>query len=100
MLASSGLTTLCIAGPELRTRFARKYDYQRARCQDAQVIGEWFALAKAKYCIVDEDTYNFDETGFIMGVIFAGRVVTTSDGRGRAKLVRSGNREWATVIQG
>jgi hypothetical protein len=24
---------------------------------------------KAKYGIVDEDTYNFDEIGFIMGVI-------------------------------
>ena len=35
-----------------------------------------------------------------MGMIFAGMVVTTSDGRGRAKLAQPGNREWATVIQG
>jgi len=27
-------------------------------------------------------------------------VITTSDGRGRAKLAQPGNREWATVIQG
>jgi hypothetical protein len=27
-------------------------------------------------------------------------VVTTSDGRGKAKLAQPGNREWATVIQG
>jgi DDE superfamily endonuclease len=89
--------------PELRTRFSRRYDYQRAKCEDRKVIGEWFTLVRnmvAKYGIVDEDVYNFDETGFMMGIIFPGMVVTTSDGRGRAKLAQPGNREWATVIQG
>ena len=55
---------------------------------------------KAKYGILDDDLYNFDETGFMMGIIFLGMVVTTSDGRIRAKLSQPGNREWATVIQG
>ena len=75
--------------PELRTRYTRRYDYQRAKCEDPKVIGEWFALVrnvKAKYGIVDDDIYNFDETGFMMGIIFAGMVVTTSDGRSKAKL--------------
>ena len=88
---------------ELRTRWTRQYDYQRAKCEDPKVIGEWFALVrnvKAKYGIVEDDIYNFDETGFMMGIIFAGMVVTTSDGRGKAKLAQPGNREWATVIQG
>jgi hypothetical protein len=88
---------------EIDTRWTRRYDYQRAKCEDPKVIGEWFALVrnvKAKYGIVDDDTYNFDETGFMMGIIFAGMVVTTSDGRGKAKLAQPGNREWATVIQG
>ncbi|KAL2015357.1 hypothetical protein VTK56DRAFT_5775 [Thermocarpiscus australiensis] len=35
-----------------------------------------------------------------MGIIFAGIVVTTSDGLSKAKLAQPGNREWATVIQG
>jgi hypothetical protein len=89
--------------PELRTRYTRKYDYQRAKCENPQVISEWFVLVwntRAKYGIVDDDVYNFDETGFMMGVIFAGMVVTTSDGRGKAKLAQPSNREWATVIQG
>lgn len=89
--------------PELRTRFSRKYDYQRAKCEDPKVIGERFTLVqnvKAKYGIPDEDTYNFDETGFMMGMIFACMVVTTSDGRSKAKLAQPGNHEWATVIQG
>jgi hypothetical protein len=88
---------------KLRTRWTRRYDYQRAKCEDPKVIGEWFALVrnvKAKYGIVDDDIYNFDETGFMMGIIFAGMVVTTSDGRTKAKLAQPGNREWATVIQG
>ncbi len=41
---------------------------------------------KAKYDIVDDDIYNFDETRFIMGIIFAGIVVTTLDGCSKAKL--------------
>jgi hypothetical protein len=89
--------------PQLRTRFSRRYDYHRAKCEDPKVIAEWFALVrntKAKYGIVDDDVYNFDETGFMMGIIFAGMVATTSDGRGKAKLAQPGNREWATVIQG
>jgi hypothetical protein len=89
--------------PELCIRYARRYDYQRAKCEDPRIIGEWFALVrntKAKYGIVDDDIYNFDETGFMMGMICPGMVVTTSDGFGRAKLAQPGNREWATVIQG
>ena len=82
--------------PELRTCFACKYDYQRAKCEDLKIIGEWFNLVrhtKENYGIADKDIYNFDETGFMMGIIFAGMVVTTSDGRGRAKLAQPGNRE-------
>ena len=82
--------------PQLRTRYTRRYDYQRAKCEDPKVIGEWFTLVqntRAKYGIVDDDVYNFDETGFMMGIIFAGMVVTTSDGRSKAKLAQPGNRE-------
>ena len=52
---------------------------------------------KAKHGILDDDTYNFDETGFMMGIIHMGMVITSSDGR-KAKLAQPGNREWATVI--
>jgi len=41
---------------------------------------------------VDDDIYNFDETRFIIGIIFAGIVVTTSDGRSKANLAQPGNR--------
>jgi len=32
--------------PELKTRFNRKYDYQRAKCEDPEVIRKWFELVR------------------------------------------------------
>jgi helix-turn-helix, Psq domain len=40
--------------PELKTRFNRKYDYQRAKCEDPEIIKPWFDLVrstKTKYGI-------------------------------------------------
>jgi hypothetical protein len=54
--------------PELKVKFNRKYDYRRALCEDPEVDQGWFSLVaniKAKYGILDDDTYNFDETGFM-----------------------------------
>jgi hypothetical protein len=87
---------------ELKTRFFRKYDYQRAKCEDPTVIRNWFRLIEntiAKYGIRLDDIYNFDETGFMMGMIASGMVVTGAERRGRPKSVQPGNREWVTVIQ-
>jgi hypothetical protein len=58
--------------PELRTRWSRPYDHQRAACEDPVAIQRWFDLVQAmkqKWGIVDDDIYNFDETGFMMGKI-------------------------------
>ncbi|APA05390.1 hypothetical protein SS1G_09809 [Sclerotinia sclerotiorum 1980 UF-70] len=53
---------------------------------------------RAKYGIVDSDFYNFDETGFMMGIICPGMVVTSAERNGRSKAIQPGNREWATAI--
>ncbi|SCO92506.1 uncharacterized protein FRV6_16634 [Fusarium oxysporum] len=87
---------------ELKTRFFRKYDYQRAKCEDPRIIRNWFRLVEntiAKYGIRSDDIYNFDETGFIIGMIASGMVVTGAERRGRPKSVQPGSREWITVIQ-
>ncbi|CAD6442470.1 0c0cf7fa-382f-469a-8b4f-1e978e6b272a [Sclerotinia trifoliorum] len=39
-----------------------------------------------KYNIVDSDFYNFDETGFMMGIIYLGMVVTNAERNGRSKV--------------
>ena len=54
---------------------------------------------KQKWGIVDDDIYNFDETGFAMGVAATSKVVTSADRVGRAVVVQPGNREWATAIK-
>jgi hypothetical protein len=85
----------------LTTRFNRAYDRQRALCEDPALIRPWFELVeqtKAKYGICDDDVYNFDEAGFMMGKITTQLVVTGSERRGRPKAVQPGNREWVTVI--
>lgn len=89
--------------PEVKTRWSRSYDNQRARQEDPEVINAWFKLVegvKAKYGITDEDTYNFDESGFLMGIIGSRLVVTASERRGKPKLIQPGDRQWITVIQG
>lgn len=86
---------------ELQTRFTRVYDYQRALQEDPNVLNAWFQLIinmRAKYSIQDGDFYNFDETGFMMGMIRAQMVVTRSERVGKAKAIQPGNREWATAI--
>jgi hypothetical protein len=81
--------------PELRTRWTGPYDRQRALCEDPAVIRPWFALVqgmKEKYGIVDEDMYNFDEFGFLMGKTSSQLEVTGSE--------KPGDHEWTTLIQG
>lgn len=88
--------------PKLKTRLSRSYDYQRALCEDPNLINDWFRLVanmRAKYGIDDTDLYNFDETGFMMGIICSNMVVTRTDRRGKPKKIQPGNREWATAIE-
>src|SRR5450432_3002439 len=85
----------------LQTRYNRKYDYQRAKCEDPQAIRDWFRLVKniiAKYSIEEQDIYNFDEIGFQMGVISTAKVITGAERSNRPVAVQPGNREWVTAI--
>ena len=89
-VGSRWASTFVLRQEELKTVFNRKYDYRRALCEDPEVIQGWFTLVsnvKAKYGILDDDTYNFDETGFMMGQISTGVVVIDAEKLGRAKQV-------------
>ncbi|KFY28641.1 hypothetical protein V491_00368 [Pseudogymnoascus sp. VKM F-3775] len=48
--------------------------------------------------IDDADFYNFDETGFMMGMIYKITVVIYTDRCSNPKLVQPSNREWAIAI--
>jgi hypothetical protein len=88
--------------PQLSTRFTRRYDYQRALCEDPKIIEPWFELVRntvAKYGIHEDGFHNFDETGFMMGVISTTMVVTSSERRGKPSLAQPGDRKWVSVLQ-
>lgn len=87
---------------ELSSQFSRPYNYERAKCENPTIIQEWFDCVQRmilQYSIDPDDIYNFDETGFAMGLIATAKVVTRSDYYGRRSLLQPGNREWATTIE-
>ncbi|OOQ84502.1 hypothetical protein PEBR_29779 [Penicillium brasilianum] len=87
---------------ELRSRFSRRYDYQRALNEDPKSIRQWFTTVQRtidEKGIQPEDIYNFDETGFAMGLISSQKVVTRAEYYGRPRLLQPGNREWVTAIE-
>ena len=87
---------------EIKSRYSRQYDYRRAKCEDPEAIKEWFnrvQITIMQYGIAQEDIYNFDETGFAIGLVATARVVTRANYYGRAPFVQPGNREWVTSIE-
>ncbi|OJD10787.1 hypothetical protein ACJ73_09697 [Blastomyces percursus] len=87
---------------ELQCRYSRRCNHERAKCEDIKVIREWFKTLEdtlTQYGITLEDIYNFDETGFAMGLCATTKVITSAEYYSQAKLLQPGNREWVTVIR-
>jgi hypothetical protein len=87
---------------ELKMKWNRKFYSQRARCEDPIRIKAWFKLVedtRVRHRIVDQDIFNFDKTGFMIGVAATSKVVISSDTIGRATVVQLGNREWVITIE-
>jgi len=81
--------------PELATRLSRQIDYQRVQCEDPDKYQAWFDLVRntiAKYSLQNADIYNFDETGFAMGIISSEMVVTSSERHQKGRKVQQGNK--------
>ena len=88
--------------PLLSSRFSKRYNYERAKREDPKVIRGWFDLVQKtilQFRIDPDDVYNFDETGFAMGLTATARVISRSEYYGRRALLQPGNREWVTVIE-
>jgi hypothetical protein len=86
----------------LSSRFSKRYNFERAKCEDPTIIRDWFSLVQKtilQYGIGPDDIYNFDETGFTMGLIATAKVVTRREYYGRRALLQPGNREWVTAIE-
>jgi hypothetical protein len=88
--------------PEIQTRFSRRYNYSRALQEDPRIIRGWFKYTEdtiTQYGILSEDIYNFDETGFAMGLVSSAKVVTRAEYYGRRSVIQPRNREWVTTIE-
>jgi len=53
-----------------------------------------------KYRIHKDDIHNFDESGFLIGIIATAKVIIGAESRNQLKAAQPGDREWVTVIQG
>ena len=88
--------------PILRTRFNRRITYQRAKQEDPKIIKQWFQTvseAIQEHGIHEDDIWNFDETGFAMGLCSTSKVITSTERSERPRRVIQGNREWVTIIE-
>ena len=59
--------------------FSQKYDHQQTLCENSNKIQKWFKLVWniiKEWKIINENIYNFDETGFIINIIAITKVIT------------------------
>ena len=88
--------------PELRTRYNQRITYQRANQEDPKVVRSWVETvheAIQEHDIHEDDIWNFDETGFAMGLCTTSKVITAVERSERPCTVIQGNREWVTIIE-
>ena len=86
----------------MHTRYNRHISYQRAKQEDPQIIKQWLDTVFEtiqKHGIHEDDIWNFDETGFAMGLCTTSKVITAAERSERPRTVIQGNREWVTIIE-
>src|SRR5450432_2071316 len=84
----------------LRKRFVKGIEKERAFAEDPEIIRDWFNLYqhyKTTYNVHDDDTYNMDEKGVLMGDIGKVKVIVSADERKKA-ITTSGSWEWVSLI--
>lgn len=62
---------------EIKARFSRLYNHQRAKCDDPKIIQKWFnrvQITIAQHGISLKDIHNFHETGLAMGLVATAKV--------------------------
>ena len=71
-IGQNWVTNFLRRNKDFKTKYFRRYDYKRAKCEDPKLILEWFERVQAmitEYGIHEDDIWNFDETGFAIGII-------------------------------
>ena len=80
---------------ELKTRFSKKKkkknNHQHAEPEGPNLSKDWFnhvQIIMMEYGIAYEYIYNFDETGFVMGLIATAKIVTSAETAGFPALLQ------------
>ena len=87
--------------PQYRIRRRKSLDIERKRAHDVNLIREWFTRLRAaidSHGIQPSDIYNFDETGFQIGVGRDQWIITREPRRKIVAGVHT-NREYVTVVE-
>jgi hypothetical protein len=89
--------------PEYKKKRAKAAELERKRAEDREAAEDWFRRLGSlirRYGIVDEDIWNFDETGFRIGI---GRdnwiVMREKKHSNKAYIPVNTNREYATIVE-
>ena len=85
----------------VQAKYSRTLDQDQFLAQNQDIIQDWFNLyrsIKAEHGILDEDTYNMDENGYMMGIAGSSKVVFSKYQK-QAFINQPGNREWASLIE-
>lgn len=53
----------------------------------------------AQHGIADEDIFNFNETGFAMGLTITAKIITRAEYYGKRPMLQLGNHEWVTMLE-
>ena len=85
-----------------KTCFLQKYNHQQILCKDLNKIQKWFKFIQStikEWGIINENIYNFNETGFAISMIATTKVITQTEKHSCLNLVQFENQKWITVIK-
>ncbi len=86
---------------DLKSKYIPPLDKERANAQDPVLLQGWFELfqqTKTRFQIQEEDIYNMDEKGFMMGVVAKLKVIISKYDKNKY-MTQCGNREWVSLIK-
>ncbi len=87
--------------PTLQAKYSRTLNQDRFLAQNRDIIEDWFNLYQsmnAEYGILDEDIYNMDKNGYIMGITGNSKVVISKYQK-QVFMNQVENREWVSLIK-
>jgi len=88
--------------PALCTQYNQHISYQHAKQEDPNVIRQWFETiqeAIQEHDIHKNDIWNFNKTGFAIGLCSTSKIITAVECSKRPQRVIQGNCKWITIIE-